>query len=263
MMGLKMGSKGAQVKKMQAIIGASADGIFGPNTDGVLKNFQKAHGLKATGVVDAETLAALQAEEKREVPSLGKRKTIRLGIIIGHTKKAQGAVMVKPYSVSEYNFNTEIAEFVRTYSKGSQVEVYIYTRDVGGVAGAYGRAEKDLCDAVIELHFNSTAKSQDTAAYSLTLVSADSEDKIFGQFIQDSMSKAFGRTKAQNKALSVLGRGARGSSNVHSFKGPNCLVEPFFGNNPAECKMAMDKKMEYAKSLFMGAYLWAESKGLV
>lgn len=65
---LAKGSTGDDVKKIQEAlknldydIGKSgADGIFGKNTEKAIKAFQEANGLKITGIVDEETIAALE-----------------------------------------------------------------------------------------------------------------------------------------------------------------------------------------------------------
>lgn len=64
--GLKAGALGNTVKGLQqALLDAGidvrggADGIFGPATANAVKEFQSSQGLQATGVVDAETAAAL------------------------------------------------------------------------------------------------------------------------------------------------------------------------------------------------------------
>jgi murein DD-endopeptidase MepM/ murein hydrolase activator NlpD len=56
---LKVGSRGGAVKKVQAKIGVTADGAFGPKTQAALKAYQTKHGIPATGVVDAATWAKL------------------------------------------------------------------------------------------------------------------------------------------------------------------------------------------------------------
>jgi putative chitinase len=48
---LKVGSKGEDVKKLQAKLGLTADGSFGPGTEKAVKAWQTANGLKADGVV--------------------------------------------------------------------------------------------------------------------------------------------------------------------------------------------------------------------
>jgi putative chitinase len=56
---LRRGSKGDDVKKMQAKLGLKADGDFGPGTEAALKKWQAANGLTADGVAGPKTLAKL------------------------------------------------------------------------------------------------------------------------------------------------------------------------------------------------------------
>jgi putative chitinase len=58
---LRRGSKGDDVKKMQAKLGLVADGDFGPGTEAALKKWQAANGLTADGVAGPKTLAKLLA----------------------------------------------------------------------------------------------------------------------------------------------------------------------------------------------------------
>jgi len=58
---LRRGSKGDDVKKMQAKLGLAADGDFGPGTEAALKKWQTANGLTADGVAGPKTLAKLLA----------------------------------------------------------------------------------------------------------------------------------------------------------------------------------------------------------
>lgn len=70
--GLKMGSTGEDVKKVQQALknlgydlgtfgdGTGIDGIIGKVTEGAIKKFQEEHGLKVTGIIDDETIAALE-----------------------------------------------------------------------------------------------------------------------------------------------------------------------------------------------------------
>lgn len=56
---LRAGSVGAEVSCLQTIIGATADGKFGPMTKAAVMAWQAGHGLVADGVVGAMTRAAL------------------------------------------------------------------------------------------------------------------------------------------------------------------------------------------------------------
>lgn len=78
--GIKMGSKGEDVKKIQQALKDAGyqcgkfgdqldgvDGIIGKVTENSIKAFQKAKGLQETGIVDKETLKALEEANKKTV----------------------------------------------------------------------------------------------------------------------------------------------------------------------------------------------------
>lgn len=56
---LKVGSKGEDVKKLQAKLGLTADGIFGNGTGEAVKKWQAVNGLGADGIVGAGTWAKM------------------------------------------------------------------------------------------------------------------------------------------------------------------------------------------------------------
>ena len=56
---LKVGSKGDDVKKLQAKLGLAADGHFGPGTEAKVKAWQAANGLTADGLVGDGTWAKM------------------------------------------------------------------------------------------------------------------------------------------------------------------------------------------------------------
>ena len=56
---LRVGSKGELVKRVQAALGVTADGDFGPGTERVVKAWQTANGLTPDGIVGPKTLAKL------------------------------------------------------------------------------------------------------------------------------------------------------------------------------------------------------------
>ena len=56
---LKIGSKGEEVKKLQRLLGVTADGIFGTITQNEVKKFQQSHGLVSDGIVTKNVWDAL------------------------------------------------------------------------------------------------------------------------------------------------------------------------------------------------------------
>ena len=56
---VRVGSKGETVKKVQAAVGLTADGSFGPGTEKAVKAWQTKNGLTADGVMGPKSLAKL------------------------------------------------------------------------------------------------------------------------------------------------------------------------------------------------------------
>jgi N-acetylmuramoyl-L-alanine amidase len=175
-----------------------------------------------------------------------------LAVIVGHEKKAPGAVMHRSQGfMTEYNYNTNVASTMAAYGKTKNVDVKIIFRDGIGITGANKKALSYKPDACIELHFNSFNAQ---AHGSETLCSTDSQDVGFAKKVQAKMCEAFGRT-GSSRGVKIILRSARG--NVHGLPGyANCLVEPFFGDNEAEASLAISKKDAYAKALVDAFVEW-------
>ena len=56
---VRKGDRGSAVKKIQAALGITADGVFGPQTHRAVRRFQRREGLVVDGVVGPQTRAAL------------------------------------------------------------------------------------------------------------------------------------------------------------------------------------------------------------
>ena len=72
---LRRDARGDDVRRLQRALAASgfavaADGVFGPNTEGVVKRFQESRGLVADGVVGPGTWGALRQSAPRQERTL-------------------------------------------------------------------------------------------------------------------------------------------------------------------------------------------------
>ena len=61
---IRKGDRGEEVKTLQRALGVTADGIFGAQTESVLKEWQFDHGLVADGICGVKTWAALGMTEE-------------------------------------------------------------------------------------------------------------------------------------------------------------------------------------------------------
>ena len=181
---------------------------------------------------------------------------MKLGLVIGHERRAPGATMAQPYGISEYKYNTGIARLAVDHAERyhPDVDVHVITRDQIGVAGAYAQALAKHCDCVIELHFNA---ANGKAAGTETLCSGEPIDMAFAQVVQDKVEAVFGRIDGGRGDRGLKKNPPRGGASVNGFKGKaNCLVEPFFGDNPAEAELAMNRQAQYAASLIEAVVEW-------
>ncbi len=185
---------------------------------------------------------------------------LKLALIVGHTKELKGASLATT-DLKEYDYNLKIARAIKTLAEKIEapVEVEIILRDFIGINGAYARAAQLGCDAAIELHFNAFDCK---AEGSLTLCTADVKDVDFSQGIHKAVCKVFGRN-GESMGVKSISKSVRGAG-VHMFpSGPNCLVEPFFGDNPTEAAMGLKYSGEYAEALLTAVVLWGRQVDLI
>jgi peptidoglycan hydrolase-like protein with peptidoglycan-binding domain len=98
---LRKGGSGETVKKLQAALGLSADGKFGPGTEKAVMEFQTKNGLGADGVVGPATMSKLPAFQTTITPAvLGASRVSQETVESWHTatEKAAGstAVTIEP-----------------------------------------------------------------------------------------------------------------------------------------------------------------------
>ncbi|WP_182422036.1 N-acetylmuramidase domain-containing protein [Aureimonas sp. ME7] len=83
---LRMGSKGARVRELQALLvragyAVKADGDFGPTTERALKGFQEARGLTADGIYGPQTETALAAYRQEQGDKPGAQKALDISAV--------------------------------------------------------------------------------------------------------------------------------------------------------------------------------------
>lgn len=178
---------------------------------------------------------------------------MKLAIVIGHEKKSPGSYAAAPLRLSEYDYNTEVAQLMYRFAMERGIQTKIFTRDNVGIKGVYKLVNdwaaatiysKTVC---IELHFNA---ANEKAKGTETLFDMDPTECIeFAREVHESVCLVFNRKGKENRGLKKLGSGDRGYMNVGECKIVSCLVEPAFGDNKDDAKLLMDLQNDYAKAL--------------
>ncbi|MDD5227821.1 MAG: peptidoglycan-binding protein [Methylococcales bacterium] len=101
---LKVGSKGDDVKKMQAKLGLTDDGIFGAGTEKAVKTFQAENGLTADGIVGSATWDKLFLTITTDTPApVG---DLDLNKLVGHIPDV--VINQIPDCATEFQINTPL-----------------------------------------------------------------------------------------------------------------------------------------------------------
>jgi putative chitinase len=120
---LKKGSKGDDVKKLQAKLGLAADGIFGAGTETKVKEWQASNGLGADGIVGDGTWSKMFGGETpaviKEDVVIAKAGPLNIDKLKGHIPDAVIAQI--PETAAKFNItnNLRLAHFLAQCSHES------------------------------------------------------------------------------------------------------------------------------------------------
>jgi N-acetylmuramoyl-L-alanine amidase len=171
----------------------------------------------------------------------------RLAIIVGHEAKAKGATAVAPLSMSEYDYNTLVAEDMEAYAKEVGLTTQIFFRDNVGIDGvgqaASAWASESNLSRCIELHFN--AATPEAKGTETLYDTREPGNKRFAETIQKFMVDLFRSSDRGTKVVDI----GRGSSNLKAVTVVGCLVEPLFGSNSKDAAKLLTQRVDYAKCL--------------
>lgn len=110
---LKVGSRGEDVKKLQAKLGLGADGVFGPGTETAVKKWQADNGLTADGLVGDGTWNKMFSESVGSQPSvitepapIANAGQLKLENLRGHIP--DGVISQIPDTASRFGIDTPI-----------------------------------------------------------------------------------------------------------------------------------------------------------
>ena len=171
----------------------------------------------------------------------------KLALIVGHQANMPGAYAVAPINCHEYEWGGVLARTIAATVHDQGVAVRIFTRDVGGIRGAYARVRDWGASAAIELHFNSFSRRA-TGTETLTLVDVPGE-MAFAKAVQTAMLTTLNLPDRGIKAPHPK----RGAVALNQLTVPHILIEPFFGSNPDDAARAHERQDKMAVAIGFAA----------
>lgn len=161
---------------------------------------------------------------------------MKIGFIIGHHEKSKGAYS-ETLKISEWDLfrslESELNQIGKVYYHNSGIGSY--TQRCVDIAKRIG---KD-CDVVFALHFNAANK----AAHGCEAFHWHTNEKgkaIATKFVKHYTDKTKARSRGVKKYSDI--KTERGAGEVYYPKATVVLLEPFFGDNEADCKK-FDRKV--------------------
>ena len=186
---LKVGSEGADVKKLQEKLGVEAIGKFGPKTEAAVKAWQKANGLKDDGIVGPATWAKLFGETKPAATVIKEDVVIPKGGPL-NIEKLKGHI---PDAVL-----AQIPETAAKFNITNNLRLAHYLSQCGHESGNFKAVSENLN------------------------YSADGLKKIFGKYFPGNLNESYARKPEKIAArvyASRMGNGDEASGEGFKFRG--------------------------------------------
>jgi putative chitinase len=211
---LKNGSKGEDVKKLQAKLGLAADGVFGTGTEAKVKAWQMQNGLTADGIVGDSTWAKMFGVAPAPAPAAAPvaipPSAFKLAALKGHVPDAVIAMI--PDTAAKFNITTPL-------------RLAHFLAQCGHESGGFRAVQENLnysADGLVKIfgkYFNATT----AAGY------ARNPEKIASKVYASRMGNG---DEASKEGWKFRGRGyiqLTGKSNYTNFTkfiGEDCIANP-------------------------------------
>ena len=186
---LKVGSEGADVKKLQEKLGVEAIGKFGPKTEAAVKAWQKANGLKDDGIVGDATWSKLFGESKPVAEVIKEDMVIPSGGPL-NLEKLKGHI---PDAVI-----AQIPETAAKFNITNNLRLAHFLAQCGHESGNFKAVSENLN------------------------YSADGLKKIFGKYFPGNLNESYARQPekiASRVYASRMGNGDESSKEGFKFRG--------------------------------------------
>ncbi|WP_271782224.1 N-acetylmuramoyl-L-alanine amidase [Aquimarina algiphila] len=156
---------------------------------------------------------------------------MKTAIIVGHTKRKQGAKSPYLSIPTEWRFNKLVAQKLQDVAT-----VFYYDSYNTGYTGMVKRMAKQInrekFDLVLELHFNASESPQANGCEALYYFKNESAKALAGYFCELIEEEL----KIKNRGAKPLhGKSQRGFAAVYYPEATTLILEPFFGSNAYDC----------------------------
>ena len=186
---LKVGSEGADVKKLQEKLGVETIGKFGPKTEAAVKAWQKANGLKDDGIVGDATWAKLFGDTNGETQVIKEDVVIPSGGAL-NIEKLKGHI---PDAVL-----AQIPDTAKKFNITNNLRLAHFLSQCGHESGGFKAVSENLN------------------------YSADGLKKIFGKYFPGNLNESYARQPekiASRVYGNRMGNGDEASGEGYKFRG--------------------------------------------
>lgn len=189
-------------------------------------------------------------------PPVGRRAKVAL--VIGHNSKQPGAWVLPPLNLSEFAYNSKVAESISKMADGTEIEIKRFFREYSssGYASEVDRCYRDVNayapDLVVEMHFNGGGGN-----YAMIICAKGSQKgTVAAAAILHSMSEDIGIpiwTNGSPRGIDGRTRSDRGGRSVWASSAPSVMTEPFFGDHSQHAKRVAEIGIDGMAAIYLKA----------
>ena len=185
----------------------------------------------------------------------------RVAVIIGHNEKQPGASALNPIGVSEYVFNSEVAdEMIRKWRNIPEaiLKVFRRFRNSDGYSAeikeTYGRVNAWNPDLSIELHFNGSKPDVhgDGRQVGTETLSSGTPGSLHAALV--FQNTVVGRLGLPDRWVKKRTIKDRGGASLWLADCPSILTEPFFGDDADDVDKLWEESGGFPASYLAGVY---------
>lgn len=183
---------------------------------------------------------------------------MKIALIVGHEKKAQGASNVN--GETEYTFNRKLAKLIAPILLAQGHEPVIVYRDGTTYSKLPQRVNQTEADIALSLHcnaFNTTATGSEVLHY----VNSQNSERL-ASLIQREVVQVLELRDRGLRPVDAKHKGRKGDKGGHLCKYtamPCVIVEAFFIDNNSDLAVATAKINELAEAIAKGAMAYGEA----